>query len=136
MPLMQWNEKMSVGVSTFDNEHKKLIDLVNALHDGIQANRTPDVLGKVLDGLISYTATHFKHEEEFFAKSGYPASAEHKKEHDDLTRQVLDIQAKFKGGATGTLSLEVLAFLKKWLIGHIQGSDRKYGPHLNAKGCK
>ena len=71
MPLMQWNEKMSVGVSTFDNEHKKLIDLVNALHDGIQANRTPDVLGKVLDGLISYTATHFKHEEEFFAKSGY-----------------------------------------------------------------
>jgi hemerythrin len=136
MPLMQWNEKMSVGVSTFDNEHKKLIDLVNALHDGIQANRTPDVLGKVLDGLISYTATHFKHEEEFFAKSGYPASAEHKKEHDDLTRQVLDIQAKFKGGATGTLSLEVLAFLKKWLIGHIQGSDRKYGPHLNAKGFK
>ena len=136
MPLMQWNEKMSVGVSTFDNEHKKLIDLVNALHDGIQANRTPDVLGQVLDGLISYTATHFKHEEEFFAKSGYPASAEHKKEHDDLTRQVLDIQAKFKGGATGTLSLEVLAFLKKWLIGHIQGSDRKYGPHLNAKGFK
>ena len=41
---------------------------------------------------------------------------------------MLDIQAKFKGGATGTLSLEVLAFLKKWLIGHIQGSDRKYGP--------
>ena len=49
---------------------------------------------------------------------------------------MLDIQAKFKGGATGTLSLEVLAFLKKWLIGHIQGSDRKYGPHLNAKGFK
>lgn len=136
MAIMQWNEKMSVGVSMFDTEHKKLIDLVNELHDGIQAGKAPDSLAKVLAGLITYTATHFKHEEEFFAKSGYPASAEHKKEHDDLTRQVLDIQAKFKGGATGTLSLEVLAFLKKWLIGHIQGSDRKYGPHLNAKGFK
>jgi hemerythrin len=133
---MQWNEKMSVGVSMFDTEHKKLIDLVNELHDGIQAGKAPDSLAKVLAGLITYTATHFKHEEEFFAKTGYPASADHKKEHDDLTKQVLDIQAKVAAGATGMLSLEVLAFLKKWLINHIQGSDKKYGPHLNAKGIR
>ena len=127
---------MSVGVSMFDTEHKKLIDLVNELHDGIQAGKAPDSLAKVLAGLITYTATHFKHEEEFFAKTGYPASADHKKEHDDLTKQVLDIQAKVAAGATGMLSLEVLAFLKKWLINHIQGSDKKYGPHLNAKGIR
>lgn len=133
---MQWNEKMSVGVSMFDTEHKKLIDLVNELHDGIQAGKAPDSLAKVLAGLITYTATHFKHEEEFFAKTGYPASADHKKEHNDLTKQVLDIQAKVAAGATGMLSLEVLAFLKKWLINHIQGSDKKYGPHLNAKGIR
>lgn len=136
MAIMQWNEKMSVGVSMFDTEHKKLIDLVNELHDGIQAGKAPDSLAKVLAGLITYTATHFKHEEEFFAKTGYPASADHKKEHDDLTKQVLDIQAKVAAGATGMLSLEVLAFLKKWLINHIQGSDKKYGPHLNAKGIR
>ena len=50
---------------------KKLIDLVNELHDGIQARKAPDSLAKVLAGLITYTATHFKHEEEFFAKTGY-----------------------------------------------------------------
>jgi len=32
--------------------------------------------------------------------------------------------------------MEVLNFLRKWLLNHIQGSDKKYGPHLNAKGIK
>jgi hemerythrin len=37
-------------------------------------------------------------------------------------------------GTVATLSLDVLHFLKDWLIKHIQGSDQKYRSHLNAKG--
>ena len=44
------------------------------------------------------------------------------------------MQQKYAAGATATLSLDVLQFLKDWLIQHIQGSDQKYRPHLNAKG--
>jgi len=136
MPLMTWNEKMSVGVVVLDIEHKKLVALVNDLYDGIQSGKAATTLAHVLDGLVGYTAAHFKHEEEFFAKTGYPATAVHKKEHDDLTRQVLEIQAKVRAGAPGTLSLEVMNFLKNWLINHIQGSDKRYGPHLNAAGIR
>jgi hemerythrin-like metal-binding protein len=134
MPIMQWNEKMSVGVAALDNDHKKLVDLVNQLYDAIQAGKGNDALGKILDGLINYTVFHFKNEEQLFAKTGYPASEGHKKEHEDLTKQVLAVQAKFKSGAAGTLTLEVMNFLRNWLITHIQGSDKKYGPHLNGKG--
>jgi hemerythrin len=136
MALMNWNEKMSVGVAVIDDEHKKLVAMLNDLYDGVQAGKGAAALGKVLDGLIAYTAAHFKHEEEFFAKTGYPAAAAHKKEHDDLTKQVLDVQAKYKSGVSGTLSLEVMNFLKTWLIKHIQGSDKAYGPHLNSKGIR
>ncbi len=136
MPLMTWNEKMSVGVAVIDAEHKKLVGMLNDLYDGVQAGKAAEALGKVLDGLISYTAAHFRHEEELFAKTGYPAATAHKKEHDDLTRQVLDVQAKYKAGISGTLSLEVMTFLKNWLVTHIQGSDRSYGPHLNANGVR
>ncbi len=136
MPLMTWNEKFSVGVQMLDDDHKKLVGMVNQLYDGIQAGSGKDVLAKILDGLIDYTKVHFGHEEQFFSKTNYADTAVHKKEHADLTQQVLDVQRKYKAGISGTLSLEVMNFLKNWLINHIQGSDKKYGPYLNSKGIR
>lgn len=136
MPLMTWTEKMSVGVAVLDNDHKKLVAMVNELFDGIQAGKGKDILGKVLDGLITYTVEHFRREEQFFAQTGYADAASHKEAHESLAKQVVAVQQKFKSGATATLSLEVMNFLKNWLINHIQGSDKKYGPWLNGKGIK
>ena len=136
MPLMTWNDTFSVGVPSIDREHKRLIELVNELYDAVSANQAKEKLGHVLDGLISYTATHFKTEERYFDQTQYPAATAHRKEHEDLTHQVLEVQRRFKSGETGTLSMEVMNFLKRWLVNHIQGSDKKYGPHLVAKGIK
>ena len=134
MPLMEWNEKLSVGVSFIDDEHRKIVGMLNELYDAMLTRQSDETLGKVLDGLVAYTASHFKHEEALFAKTGYASAAEHKKEHDDLVKQVLDVQKKYQEGATATLSAEVLKFLRKWLLTHILGSDKEYGPHLNASG--
>jgi hemerythrin len=136
MSLMSWNANMSVGVPSVDEQHKKLVDMLNELYDGIQTKQTRETLGKVLDGLISYTVSHFRHEEQFFARTNYPDAPAHIKEHRDLTRQVLDVQKRHKAGETGTLSMEVMNFLKRWLIDHIQGSDKKYSPHMSSKGIK
>ena len=136
MPLMEWSEKLSVGVKQFDDEHKRLVGMVNDLFDGVQAGRGKDMLGPILDGLISYTKTHFANEERYMQTHAFPAFAAHKAEHDALAKQVLDVQAKFKGGATSALSMEVMNFLKNWLIKHILGTDKSYGPFLNGKGIR
>ncbi|HYD31505.1 MAG TPA: bacteriohemerythrin [Azospirillaceae bacterium] len=136
MPLMNWNDKMSVGVQQFDDEHKRLVAMLNDLFDAVQAGKGKDVLGKILDGLIDYTKKHFANEEQHFTKFAYPDLAAHKKEHEDLAKQVLDVQKKYHAGNTATLSMEVMNFLKNWLVKHIQGTDKKYGPFLNAKGVK
>ena len=131
---MTWTEKLSVGVEVLDDDHKKLVGMVNELHDKMKAGHGKEALGKVLDELVNYTKFHFEREERLFAKTGYPAAFAHKQQHDDLTKQVLDVQTKYKGGAVATLSLDVMDFLRNWLVNHIQGSDQKYGPHLNAQG--
>jgi hemerythrin len=136
MPLMQWNPKLSVGVAQFDTEHQKLIAMVNELFDGIEAGKGKDTLGHVLDGLISYTKTHFANEERFMEQHKFPGLAAHKVEHQNLAGQVVAVQAKYKAGASAVLTLEVMAFLKGWLLKHIQGTDKEYGPYLNAKGIK
>jgi hemerythrin-like metal-binding protein len=133
-PFITWTEKMSVGVALLDDDHKKLIALLNDLHDGIAAGRGTERLGRVLDGLVGYVVAHFAHEEEFFAQTKYPAAAEHIQEHRALTKLVLDVQARYNKGHFETLSLDTLDFLKNWLHEHVLGLDKNYKAHLNANG--
>lgn len=136
MPLVVWSDKLSVGVRSIDDQHKKLVTLLNQLHDGMMAGKGKDVVGGVLKGLIDYTANHFRYEEDLFARTGYAESAAHKKEHDDLVRKVVEIQKKYEQSGPAALTIQVMSFLKDWLTAHILGSDMKYGPHLVAKGVK
>lgn len=136
MPLMEWNDKLSVGVDAIDSDHKHLVGLVNELHDAVKAAKGKEVLGKVLDGLIAYTKSHFGREEVEMGKTHYPKANDHIKEHANLTKQVLDVQAKYKAGNNAVLSMEVMAFLRDWLIKHIQASDKALGEHLKAQKAK
>ena len=134
MPLMTWSDSMSVGVKVLDEEHKKLVGMVNELHDGILEGHRKEALGHVLDQLVSYTKVHFTHEENLFLKTAYPDAAAHKKEHEQLLKTAGDLQKRYKEGATSMLSLETMSFLKGWLAHHIQGDDKKYTAHFNSKG--
>jgi len=136
MSLVEWSEKLSVGVPSVDDQHKKLVAMLNDLHDAMQLKQSHEALGKILDDLIDYTAYHFKHEEYLFEKTDYPAALEHKLEHDELTKQVLEVKQKYEDGAAPTLPIEVLNFLRKWLLTHIAGSDKAFGPHLSARGIE
>ncbi|MFY9854023.1 MAG: bacteriohemerythrin [Terracidiphilus sp.] len=134
MAFFGWNDNLSVGVQACDDDHKKLIDMLNRLYEGMRSGQGKEVVGKVLDGLISYTKFHFAREEELFAKAGYPA-IEHKEQHRLLVKQAEDLQSRYKSGEN-SISIEALDFLKDWLTIHIQGSDKKYTDHLNAAGIR
>jgi hemerythrin-like metal-binding protein len=136
MPLMTWTEEMSVGVKALDEDHKKLVALLNELHEGILAGQQKVVLEKVIEKLVEYTIFHFGREEKLFTDAGFPASAEHKREHDLLSRRARNLQSRFECGQSTQLSLESMEFLKSWLTSHIMGSDQEYRPYLQAKGIR
>lgn len=135
MALMTWSPALSVQVKQFDDQHIKLVNMVNELHDAMKAGKGNEVLGKILNGLITYTATHFADEEKMMAQHAYPDAPAHKNEHGKLVKQVLELQENFKAGKA-ILTLNVMMFLKDWLVKHIQGDDRKYGAYLTTKGVK
>ncbi len=60
--FLEWNENLSVGVPSIDEQHKALLALLNELFDSTQAGRGQAVLGKVLKELADYTVYHFKYE--------------------------------------------------------------------------
>lgn len=133
MALMEWNPALSVNVKQFDDQHKKLVNMVNDLHDAMKIGKGNEVLGKILAGLITYTASHFADEERLMGTHAYPAIYAHKAEHEKLVKQVLELQQKFKAGQP-ILTSNVMTFLKDWLVKHIQGEDKKYGVYFNSKG--
>jgi len=134
MALIQWAPVLSVGVTQFDNEHKKLVDMVNNLYDAIKAGKANSAIGTILDELVRYTGSHFGAEERLMQQHGYSGLAKHKAEHAALVKQVLEIQKGFKEGKA--LPQNLLQFLRDWLMKHIVGEDKQYGPFLNTKGVK
>ncbi len=133
MPLMTWTDQLSVNVQQVDSQHKKLVELLNNFHDSMKLGKGKEAMGKTFSALLDYTVYHFGTEEDLFKKYGYPSSATHKKEHEALTKQVLELSERFSRGEP-VVSAETMTFLKNWLNDHILGSDKKYGPFLNAQG--
>jgi hemerythrin-like metal-binding protein len=130
---MPWNESLSVKVTRFDNEHKKLIGLIDELSDAMSHGKGKEILSKTLNDLIDYTATHFKNEEQAMQQHGYQAYKSHKHQHDEFVAKALELKEGYEKGST-MISVSVLHFLNTWVNDHIKKTDFQYGPFFNEKG--
>ena len=131
MAFMQWSEKYVLGLSEVDEQHQKLFLLVNRMHDLVVSGEDQSAVGKVLDELIDYTVEHFATEEKLFKENGYPNYDEHKKEHDELTQQVINLQESFREKKI-TVTFEILEFLNEWLKNHTTNSDLEYAKYAKS----
>lgn len=132
MEFFNWAPGMSVGVKACDEDHRKLIGILNRLYEAMKRGEGKSLLEKTLGQLVDYTKFHFAREEKFFDQTGYQA-VDHKREHRELLKQAEQLQSRYIAGESA-LSIETLDFLKGWLSIHIQGTDKKYSRHLNANG--
>ena len=133
MSLLKWTDSLSVGVSELDLQHQQLVRMINTLHESMTEGHGNLALSQTIDGLITYTQTHFAAEEAYFARHGYPQALAHQAQHHAFVTQVQDFKNGFDRGEL-FLSIDVMDFLSSWLVEHIQGSDKEYGPFLNERG--
>ncbi len=135
MSLMTWKDIFSVGVKEIDDQHKKLIQLINTLNDAVLTGEDRAVLGDTLRGLIRYTETHFVFEEQLMEKHDYMLKIEHRREHSELVKIAVDFRTRYEQGEF-PLTDEVMVFLRDWLSRHIMNSDKILGRYLNSKGVR
>jgi hemerythrin len=129
MALMSWMDTYTVSVPQFDAQHKQLFALINRLHDAMAKGHANDVMAKTLDELILYTKSHFQAEEKLLESKGYPDLAAHKAQHEKFTSQVVQFQEDFISGKL-TVTIQLMNFLRDWLIHHILETDKQYGEFL------
>ncbi len=132
MTFLQFSEHLHLGHAVIDTQHASLFEAVNQLHDLMLAGNSRQQLAPMLAFLRSYAVEHFATEEAFMAETGYPGMAQHKAKHDDMARQVQELEEKHSAGSL-TLSITIMAFLRDWLAEHIAEEDRKLAQHLEAR---
>jgi len=134
MAFVNWKEEFSVRVPEIDTQHRRLLDIINKLHEAMHMGGKPDALKAVSDELVSYTRYHFGYEEQMLARAGYRGLEEHKRKHRAMVAQVEGFAAEITSGKA-SVSIKLMAFLKDWLSRHIMETDQQYAGYLAGKAA-
>ncbi|MBF0263630.1 MAG: hemerythrin family protein [Gammaproteobacteria bacterium] len=135
MSLIHWDDNLSIGVKSVDEQHKRLVEIINKLNDALVQGQANDVLGEVLSDVADYTVMHFAYEESLFEKYNYPDKDKHIQSHKDLIASVQNLQEKLQQDDF-MVGVETMTFLKEWLTGHILKVDKAFSAHMIEHGVE
>jgi len=124
-----WKDSYSVGIASLDNDHKKLISLLNQFSTAYDYAMSEEYERQALNDLISYTKYHFDREEQLLEKYNYPDVVAHKAQHQKMIEQVNSFMDLYNEKGHDALN-EISEFLSNWLINHINGTDKEYSKLL------
>lgn len=136
MPIIQWTEELSVGVTRLDDHHRRLIDLTNQLGTAIAEGDTEHVTGAVLGELIRYVFYHFGEEERLMEAAGYADLPAHRQHHRAMAEHVRGLEERFNNDPGAVMTADLHTFLADWLVNHIRSEDLRYRATLSTEPAK
>jgi hemerythrin len=133
--IIQWTDDLSVGVLMIDDQHKSLINQLNALMDAMWDGKGKDQTDKLMAFLANYVVEHFGAEENLMLANNFPKYAQHKQIHETFIRDFSEFKSKHDSGeATLAFSIKVLDDTCEWLRQHIRVMDKELGSFLREQG--
>lgn len=133
--VFNWNESFLVGISMVDDEHQKLVDLINDVGEVALTNQQPDSekLKTACNAMLDYTRVHFRDEEAMIKSVGL--APEYVRYHQGLHKAFVD-EAALLADRAGDLSPDeteqMLGYLVDWLAYHILGVDQGMARQVRA----
>lgn len=132
--MITWQAQWDIGIAGIDEQHHRLVKLLNDLHQAMSERRGKEQLGRTIADLVSYTSTHFKAEEGQMRRFGYPEYERHKALHAALIDKADDFSRRFAAGEF-VFPGDLLSLIHKWLISHIMSEDRKFAAFLRERAA-
>lgn len=127
MQAFRWDSCFITGLATVDDQHHRLVDVINAFGAALMSAQGVDAAGMqaLFDELKRYTEYHFSEEEALMAQRDIdPAHiAHHKGEHARFLQDVMHLHSEWQQNA-GRAGPALVGFLSNWLAYHILGTDQ------------
>ncbi len=126
-----WSDSFSVGINAIDEDHQKLLALLNRCINAMETEDRKEEIRAILVELLDYARTHFRREEAVMEACAYQGLDGHRQMHVLL---VNDVKKQYWQLIQGELNLDkMVAFLSNWLVDHIQNKDMAYAPYCEGK---
>jgi hemerythrin-like metal-binding protein len=132
MNLIDWTEKELCGVKVIDEQHIRIVEIANELHQNLGSDRKWKMESLVKD-LIETSKDHFETEEKLMTKYKFLHFYSHKLEHDSFMNKLYSFKQSFDNGSKD-VNLKFLQTVKNWMINHLELNDRKCCVYLIEKG--
>ena len=134
MKSFQWGEKYLTGLVDVDDQHHKLVDLLNKFGELLTQNELEQAdIERLLEELTAYAQYHFQDEEKLMLELGVDVRhfQFHKQDHDSFIQQVSAMSEELRS-ASAKSARQLLEFLTNWLAYHILGVDQNMARQLAA----
>ena len=135
MAYFEWADDLVIDNGPIDEDHRKLVNLVNELHTATSQGYGQEIVAKILDSLITYTAEHLQREEHVMVSINFPHLERHKIGHVEFTNSLRDLQKKYEAGSI-TVASQLSTVLRDWLSLHIRRSDKELVVFLKKRTVK
>jgi hemerythrin len=94
MAYWEWKPSYELGITTIDNQHKKLVYYINELCSAIATKERARV-ASILNGIVEHTTLHFALEERLMSEAGYEMLESHKKAHEAFAAAINKYKTSF-----------------------------------------
>ena len=127
--MFNWSENYETGINEIDDQHRRLVTIGAKLEDMLYAGHSIDYYDYIIETineLRDYTEYHFSYEEKKMEESGYDRFELHRMEHLYFIKRIDKLSLLDIDSQQISVIQEALAFLSKWLFGHILKEDMMY----------
>ena len=123
--LIKWGTKFEIGITIIDNQHKRWIEFINNLYEGLITTKSSEEIQLLYKKLIDYTEYHFGFEEKYMQEFKYGESDSHVLGHEKFVNSIVELFSDYIEGRADTV-YNLILLLKKWVVNHVLVTDRKY----------
>ncbi len=122
-------DKYITGVLWQDFQHGQLIDLFEKIKQAREEKKDKTLYRYAIAFLAMYVNHHFKLEEQYMGKYGYPDADDHIREHKEFVKE-LKVFRDEKMTYSDESADELLTRIEEWILSHILDVDKHLGDYI------
>ncbi len=136
LEIFPWNDRFNTGILDIDEQHRRLVDLVNTLVSHMAFEESSIAISTILDELKRYAEFHFRSEEaiweEVFENDSW--AADHEQSHQRFVDDVFQMEAEAQSTLSSSQDMmkTISRFLTHWLAFHILEQDNRMAKAVHA----